>query len=91
MKTTLPFLRVFLLLSLFSTPLITFADQEGDYTYTVANNQATITDFNSAYAGPLSITNTLGGFPVTTIGDYAFWDCTSLTSVTIPDSVATVG
>ena len=28
---------------------------------------------------------------VTTIGDSAFWDCTSLTSVTIPDSVTTIG
>ena len=28
---------------------------------------------------------------VTTIGDYAFWDCSSLTSVTIPDSVTSIG
>ncbi len=31
------------------------------------------------------------GNSVTTIGDYAFWYCTSLTSVTIPDSVITIG
>lgn len=28
---------------------------------------------------------------VTIIGDYAFWDCTGLTSITIPDSVTYIG
>ena len=31
------------------------------------------------------------GLSVTTIGDYAFWYCSSLTSVVIPDSVTTIG
>lgn len=31
------------------------------------------------------------GNSVTSIGDYAFWGCTSLTSVTIGNSVTTIG
>ena len=31
------------------------------------------------------------GYPVTSIGDCAFWECTSLTSVVIPNSVTSIG
>ena len=33
----------------------------------------------------------LGGKPVTSIGDYAFWNCRSLTKVTIPEGVTSIG
>lgn len=64
---------------------------EGDYIYVVTNGTVTITGFNTAYNGALTITNTLGGYPVTAIGDAAFFNCLGLTSVTIPDSVTNVG
>jgi len=72
-------------------PMSATAEEFGLYTYTVTDGQATITDFNSAYAGALSITNTLGGCPVTSIGYEAFSFCTGLTSVTIPDGVTSIG
>ncbi len=85
-------LSLSLCLALAFVPLKSNALTEGDYTYTTnAAGQATITDFNSAYAGALSITNTLGGCPVTAIGAYAFEACSELSSVTLPGSVTAIG
>ena len=39
----------------------------------------------------VTIPDTINGLPVTSIGDEAFYGCTSLTSVTIPDSVTSIG
>lgn len=39
----------------------------------------------------LAIKKTLDGIPVTSIGEYAFSCCFSLTSVSIPDSVTSIG
>jgi hypothetical protein len=47
-----------------------------------------------AYAGPpwvVTIQTNINGLTVTSIGESAFWDCTSLTSVTIPGSVTSIG
>ena len=51
--------------------------------------------YGGDYTGPVTIPErvTYDGatYSVTTIGDYAFSDCTGLTSVTIPSSVTTIG
>ncbi len=52
---------------------------------------ATITDCNYDATGALVIPDTLGGASVTSIGDYAFYSCYSLTSVTLPASVTALG
>ena len=41
--------------------------------------------------GAVTIPSMLGGKPVTSIGDYAFYSCIGLTSVTIPDSGTSIG
>ncbi|MBR5570372.1 MAG: leucine-rich repeat domain-containing protein [Oscillospiraceae bacterium] len=78
-------------LCLFASPTEANAATEGYYTYEVSNGEATITDVDSSISGNITIPSTLGGYPVTTIGDYAFYYCTGLTSVIIPDSVTTIG
>ena len=48
----------------------------------------------SIYTGSEShvvISETYQGLPVTSIGEYAFSDCTGLTSIKIPDSVTSIG
>jgi BspA type Leucine rich repeat region (6 copies)/PKD domain len=66
------------------------ADQDGDYTYTVSNGEATITKYTGA-GGAITIPSRLGGYPTVIIGDNAFNACTFLTSVIIPNNITTIG
>ena len=72
----------------------------GGYTWTYRINGDTAViggDFYDAAVispsptGAVIIPDTLGGKPVTSIGETAFYNCTNLTSVTIPDSVTSIG
>ena len=67
-----------------------FADQDGDYTYTVSGGNATITAYTGT-GGAISIPATLGGFPTVAIGDNAFLVKNTLTSVTFPSSLTSIG
>ena len=62
---------------------------EGDWTYVVENGGATIT--GSTATGDVTIPSELGGYPVTSIGNSAFYGSLGLTSVIIPNSVTSLG
>ena len=62
-----------------------------DLGYTTTNGKVTITDCDEAATGELVIPPTIGGNPVTSIGELAFGNCFSLTNITIPDGVVSIG
>ncbi len=51
----------------------------------------TITQCDSSAAVDIVIPEEIDGLPVTTIGDYAFQRCSSITGITIPPSIKKVG
>ena len=73
---------------------IHFAEEDVDITdflkYKIVDNEVTITGYKEGIPAELNIPATIDGYPVTTIGDFAFVSCDSLTSVTIPDSVNSI-
>ena len=68
-----------------------------EWTYQVSNGKAQIykgvwsSAIPSSTSGTITIPSTFGDYPVTSIGDYAFYGCSGLTSVTIPSSVTSIG
>ncbi len=70
---------------------ITVEATDGSYTYEITNGEVSITACDTAVSGALVIPAELEGYPVTVIDEYAFYECTGLTSVTIPSSVTKIG
>src|SRR5664280_1760096 len=68
-------------------------DVTSGLTYTIFGGGAIITGFTAptGFDGTLVIPDTLGGTSVTSIEAFAFEDCDSLTTVTIPSSVTSIG
>ena len=64
--------------------------QAEDYSYTIDNGRITITGYTGP-GGAVTIPDTIIGLPVATIGSAAFRSSTSLTNVSIPDSVGSIG
>ena len=64
------------------------ADSEGIYEYSVLNNdEVAIVACNPSASGEITIPDTLGGYPVTTLEANSFANCTEITGITIPAGV----
>jgi hypothetical protein len=62
----------------------------GDFTFSREGNGLTITRYKGK-AAVVNIPPGIDGIPVTAIGNAAFFDCSSLTGITLPDSVTAIG
>ncbi len=65
-------------------------DEWADWDYIINGDEVTINGYLGTETD-LVIPSTIQGLPVTSIGNSAFFDCDSLTGITIPDSVTTIG
>lgn len=70
----------------------TYTDASGNvFTYTISNNEVTITGLSESTSTDITIPNSIEGCVVTEIGDCAFRSCTALTSITLPDNLKSIG
>lgn len=64
--------------------------EKSDYTYTIIDNKATITGFSGEPVF-IDIPEIIDGCRVTEIRDNAFYECSTLRNVTIPETVVKIG
>ena len=65
------------------------AETYGNLTYSISDGEVTITDCDTS-ATFVTIPETIDGYPVRSIGSYAFYNC-GITLISIPSSVTSMG
>ncbi len=65
-------------------------ETDGYLTYTVDDGEVTITDCDEDATGKIVIPETIEGYPVTKIGEGAFWDCTGIKEIVVPKGITVI-
>ncbi len=73
----------------YAVPCVVYAEKP-EYTYTIIDNTATITGFSGEPVF-IDIPETIDGCRVTEIRDNAFYECSTLRNVKIPETVEKIG
>lgn len=101
MKKVLKNLMLVMVMTLLCMAVAVTADaaSSGDFTYKVVNGEATITGY-TGNGGAVAVPSELGGYPVTTIGRYAFGSVNEdmdtqlpaykITSLTLPETIKSI-
>ncbi|MGN0172149.1 MAG: leucine-rich repeat protein [Acutalibacteraceae bacterium] len=79
-----------LIVAFASIPIVS-AETSGDFSYSVLSDSTAQISRYSGTTSNLIIPDTIDGHSITSIGGWAFYGCSSLTSVTIPGSVTSIG
>lgn len=89
------FLSLFMILTVVPAASFTVSADDvlydGDYKYTVINNEATVVGIDQDVSGEIIIPDTLGGYTTVAIGNNAFSNNIDITDVKIPESVKKIG
>lgn len=85
-------LTIFISLTVITSavPLSAGSTEKAEYTYTIIDNKATITGFSGEPVF-VDIPDIIEGCRVTEIRDNAFYECSTLRNITIPDTVEKIG
>lgn len=90
-KKILMLLVICAVLVIFSTICAFAAETYGDFTYEVQNGGVTITKYLNGGVTEVVIPDVIHGYPVTAIGDIAFFGCENIVRVEFPTTVTNIG
>lgn len=88
-KIMLLFLGIVSILFVFALSIA--AEERDGYSYMVTNGEVTIYNASPSLCDELIIPEKINGYPVTKIGQFAFSNCQSLTSIQLPSSLTSIG